>query len=108
MSSGRARNARKRTALLAESSHPIPIGATVTVLSLPTGMPPRIEGRAVIKGIARGPHKYQVEFGDPVLRERVIHPDYQSNPEIYLQVLRDLWRGTNTPNVDEFFTTVAL
>ena len=87
-----------------EQTHPIPIGETVTVLSLPIGSPPRIEGHAVIRGIARGRHRYFMCFDrDPILRERTAHSAYQRDPDAFLQVLLDLWRASNAPAVEEFF-----
>jgi hypothetical protein len=87
-----------------DASHPIPVGETVTVLRMRSAADPFIEGRAVVRDRARGPHSYRVRFiGDPVLRVRVIHPDNGSGPERVLEILRDLWRACNTPAVAEFF-----
>src|SRR5262249_29002883 len=84
-------------------SHPIPVGTRATVLRMsPAGA--SVEGRGVVKEIARGRHRYLVQFsGDPVLRERIIHPDYQADPERLLEILVDLWRASSTPAVADFF-----
>jgi hypothetical protein len=104
MSSGRPKSARKRKALPADSSHPLAIGETIPVLSLAAAMLPRIEGRAVIRGAASGPHWYYVQFiGDPIVRERVVHPGYQRDPQRFLQILLDLWRASGSSSFDEFF-----
>jgi hypothetical protein len=86
------------------SSHPIPAGELVTVIRVQPASAISIEGRAVIKGPARTPNSYHVQFlGDPVVRERIVHPDYQSDPERFLQILRDLWRANDAPDIDDFF-----
>jgi hypothetical protein len=87
-----------------DASHPIAVGATVTVLKLSQSVAPAIEGVAVIEGVAPGKHEYLVRFlGDPSARKRVVHHDYQENPEQFLEMLRDLWRASNTPQIEEFF-----
>lgn len=80
------------------------IGEIVTVIGISGATGPRIEGRAVIKGLALGPHRYPVQFvGDPVLRQRIVHPDYQRDPQRFLEILRDLWRASSSPLHGEFF-----
>jgi hypothetical protein len=84
-------------------SHPIPVGAQVTVLRMSTAGA-SIEGRAVVKEIARGPHRYLVQFsGDPLVRQRIVHPEYQRDPERMLEIMLDLWSASSTPEVAEFF-----
>jgi hypothetical protein len=83
---------------------PIRAGETVTVIRLPHGAAPFVEGRAVVKGAAAERHRYRVQFdGDPAVRLRVVHPDYQNDPERLLQVLLDLWRASDAPDHSEFF-----
>jgi hypothetical protein len=76
----------------------------VTVIRLPRGAAPFVEGRAVVKSAAAERHRYRVQFdGDPAVRQRVVHPDYQNDPERLLQILLDLWRASNAPDHSEFF-----
>ena len=92
-----------------DQSHPIPIGETVTIIgvSQSTLQPsPFIEGRAVVKDLAQGPHRYRVQFiGDPTPRERIVHREYQSDPERMLSIIRDLWNADHaaSPSFSEFF-----
>lgn len=87
----------------ASDSHPIPVGTRVTVLRMSRAVA-AIEGRAVVKGIARGRNFYRVQFsGDPAVRQRIVHPEYQNNPDRMLEILRDLWRASSTPEVPDFF-----
>lgn len=73
------------------SRHPLGIGETVAVVRLSDAWPPFIEGRATIRRTSEAPHCYWVQFpGDPVLRERVVHPDYQQDPVRWLAILNDL------------------
>jgi hypothetical protein len=86
------------------SSHPIPAGEVVTVIRVRPASAISIEGRAIIKGPARTPNSYHVQFlGDPVVRERIVHPDYQSDPERFLQILHSLWLASHAPEVSDFF-----
>jgi hypothetical protein len=86
------------------SSHPIAAEEVVTVIRVQPASATCIEGRAVIKGPASTPNSYRVQFlGDPVVRERIVHPDYQSDPERFLQILRDLWGANDAPDIDDFF-----
>jgi hypothetical protein len=87
----------------ASGLYPLRVGTWVTVLRMsPAG--PSIEGRAIIEGIARGPNCYRLQFsGDPITRERVVHPDYQHKPERMLQIMLDIWRASTTPAVPDFF-----
>jgi hypothetical protein len=63
-----------------------------------------IEGRAVVREIARGPHRYLVQFsGDPLPRQRIVHPEYQRDPERMLEIMLDLWRASSTSEVADFF-----
>jgi hypothetical protein len=88
----------------ADLRHPIRAGETVTVIRLPQSAAPFVEGRAVVKGAAAERHRYRVQFhGDPAVRQRVVHPDYQGDPERLLQILLDLWRASNAPDHSEFF-----
>jgi hypothetical protein len=104
MSSGFPKSARTQKALLTDLLHPIAIGKTVAVLRLSPGMPPYMEGLAIIKSPGRGRDLYHVQFaGDPAPRERVIHPDYQRNAERFVEILRDLWRAYDAPDIDDFF-----
>jgi hypothetical protein len=82
--------------------HPIPVGTCVTILRVSrAGV--SIEGRAVIREIAPKPHTYLVQFiADPVLRERVVHLEYQRDQRM-LEILRDLWRASSTPALPDFF-----
>jgi hypothetical protein len=85
-------------------SHPIASGATVTIFRMPTMRPPYIEGRAVIKAVARRRDFYWVEFpGDPALKQRAVFYNYQNDPGRFLEMLTALWRASNAPDVDEFF-----
>jgi hypothetical protein len=84
-------------------SHPIPVGTQVTVLRM-SQAGASIEGRAVVKDIARGRNFYRVQFCcDPAVRQRIVHPEYQNNPDRMLEILRDLWRTSSTPAVADFF-----
>lgn len=95
--------------LVVDQSHPIPIGETVTIIRVgrSTAQPLAfIEGRAVVKQRAPGPHRYRVQFtGDPTPRERVVHREYQNDPERMLSLLRDLWNADHAgaPSFSEFF-----
>lgn len=104
-SSGRATKTVRR--LLRRGTNPrrpIRAGETVTVIRLPHGGAPFVEGRAVVKGAAAERHHYRVQFdGDPAVRQRVVHPDYQNDPERLLQILLDLWRASDAPDHSEFF-----
>jgi hypothetical protein len=79
------------------------IGATVAIFRFGVMAPPCIEGRAVLlKHIAKA--RFQVRFLDEYrVKERVVHPDYQRDPERMLEILRDLWRASRTETVSEFF-----
>jgi hypothetical protein len=88
----------------ADLRHPIRDGETVTVIRLPHSSPPFVEGRAVVQGTAADRHWYRVQFdGDPAVRQRVVHRDYQNDPERLLQILLDLWRASDAPDHSEFF-----
>jgi hypothetical protein len=88
----------------ASDAHPIPVHERVAILRVPESGAPFIEGRAVVREVARGPHCYLVQFtGDPLLKQRIVHPDYQADPERMLEILRDLWRASSTPEVSDFF-----
>jgi hypothetical protein len=88
----------------ADPRHPIRAGETVTVIRLPHSAAPFVEGRAVVMGAAAERHRYRVQFhGDPAVRQRVVHPDYQGDPERLLRILLDLWRASNVPDHSEFF-----
>ncbi len=88
----------------AADRYPIRAGETVTVIRLPRCGAPFVEGRAVVKGATAEPHRYRVQFhGDPAVRQRVVHPDYQNDPERLLQILLDLWRASCAPDHSEFF-----
>jgi hypothetical protein len=103
MSSRGRKRTRGRLHAVGEPSYPVTVGDTVTVLRIPRATAPFIEGRAVVvKHIANA--RYQVRFSDEaVIRERVVHEAYQRNPEGMLDIILDIWRGTNTPAIDEFF-----
>jgi len=84
----------------ANHSHPIPIGTTVIVIGMNDG--PFIEGRATIKAIVSGAHRYRVQFSDdPALRVRIVHPALQEDPEEIVRALQDLWQAGIS--VDDFF-----
>jgi hypothetical protein len=85
-----------------ERSHPISAGQTVTVIS---GSPPFIEGRAVIVDAAPGRHRYRLQFLDETrTQERVVHPAHQDDPERALAWLLELWRASIEPPLfEEFF-----
>jgi hypothetical protein len=90
--------------MTSRASHQIPIGETVAVLGMRASGAPFIEGRAVVKEIARGPHRYLVQFADdPVPRQRVVHPEYQRDPERMVEIMLDLWGASTTPAVPDFF-----
>ena len=101
----KAQSVSKCGSVSRDPSHRLTIGETVAVVRLPTTMPPSIEGRAIIRDFAQASHCYWLEFiGDPCLRERMVHPDFQHDPERALQVLRCLWRAeAAAPDIDEFF-----
>ena len=86
---------------LHDLSHPIPIGETVTVFRIsPVGI--SAEGTAVIRSRASRSHQYYVAFGsDPTARLRSVLPDYRRHTQL-LQILREIWRASNTPAIDEF------
>jgi hypothetical protein len=74
-------------------------------MRVPRTEAPFIEGRAVVKGIARGRHRYRVQFtGDPTVRLRVVHPEYQDAPEQFLEVMLDFWRASNAPDISDYFS----
>jgi len=88
------------------SSHPIAIGETVAIFRIDESAMPVIEGRARVKDLAHGPHRYRVQFiGDPTVRERIIHREYQSDPERMLSIICDLWNADHaaSPSFSEFF-----
>jgi hypothetical protein len=95
--------------VVVDQSHPIPIGETVTIIRVGRSTPqPQafIEGRAVVKRRAHGRHRYRVQFiGDPTPRERLVHREYQSDPERMLSIIRDLWDADHaaSPSFSEFF-----
>ncbi|MFZ0425217.1 MAG: hypothetical protein WAL80_20255 [Xanthobacteraceae bacterium] len=95
----------KQPAKTAETAHhPIAIGATVTVLTVTRAGLLSIEGIAEIRGHAQGRHRYLVRFiGDPVVRRRTVHHDYQPDPNHMLEMMLDIWRASNAPEFDEFF-----
>lgn len=83
--------------------HPIPPGTKLVILRVRADGP-FIEGRARTVGVARGRNRYRVKFdGDCIVRERIVHPDYQPHPDRMLEILTDLWRASNTEQVSEFF-----
>jgi hypothetical protein len=65
--------------------------------------PPRIEGWAVLlKHLGKA--RFQIRFlNETLVKERVIHPEYQRDPERMLEILLDLWRASRTEDVNEFF-----
>jgi hypothetical protein len=90
------------------ASHLVPdgalrIGATVAIFRFGMMAAPCIEGRAVVlKHIAEA--RFQVRFlNETLVKERVIHPEYQRDAERMLEILLDIWRASNTPSVTEFF-----
>ena len=98
------RHALRRRRVTQASLHPIQIGQAVAVIRLPTARPPFIEGRAVIRGYAKGRHFYRVQFaGDPRICERFVHPVYQKNPDATLAWLVELWLGSLRSDHDDFF-----
>jgi hypothetical protein len=102
--SAKAKARVRRTNTTRDLLHRIGTGETVKVLRISRTAGPCIEGHAVIKGPAPGRHRYRVQFaGDPIPRERVIHPDYQRNAERFVEILRDLWRAYDAPDIDDFF-----
>lgn len=108
MSSDRQSNVTAGPPLVLDGAHPIPVGASVTIIRFGRSTPPYIEGRAVIKNAAQGRHCYQVQFlGDPVVRERVVH-SLQLAPERLISIMLDLWRADNvsSPAVGEFFPDI--
>ncbi len=63
-----------------------------------------IEGRAIIKDVAPRNHKYLVAFfGDPVLRSRIVHPLFQTDPYEIVAVLRALWSEAEASDISDFF-----
>ena len=87
-----------------DGSHPIATGATVSIFRIFRRRAPLVEGRAVIKDVAHGRHRYRVQFiGDLLLKERIVHPDYQHDPERMVEIMRDLWRASATEAFDDFF-----
>jgi hypothetical protein len=93
----------KSPPVVRDAWHPIQIGEAVTVISLVSNSPPFIEGRAIINGIARGRHRYRVQFiGDPRIRERFVHP-CQVDPVDTLAWLVELWRASQRPIPQEEF-----
>jgi hypothetical protein len=98
------KRSRARSHAVPDPSHPIPIGTTVTVFGMPPGGAPFIEGRAVVKGRAHERHRYRVQFvGDPILRKRNVHTEYQRDSERMLEIVREIWRASSTTEIDEFF-----
>jgi hypothetical protein len=87
-----------------DAKHPIAVGATVTIIKISHSTGPFIEGCAVIKGVARGPHSYWVEFpGDPAVKRRVVFYNYQNDPRRLLEMLEAIWRASDVPVSGEFF-----
>ena len=85
----------KRIGANSDISHPIPLGETVTVPGPPQTAHSHAEGRAVVVGAARGPHRYVVQFiGDPLVRERAIYRGLSRN----VSRLCDIG-----PSFDDFF-----
>jgi hypothetical protein len=86
-------------------SHPIPIGAMVTVLRR-TATRAVIEGRAVVKANAPARHRYRVQFiGDPILKERGIYRDDPSNTDRTIEAMLDSHCDERalSPIVSDFF-----
>ena len=104
MSSRRRKLSRGRPHAGPDPSHPIPIGTSVAVFRMSPGAAPFIEGRAVVKGRAHERHHYRVQFvGDPILRTRNVHAEYQRDPERIVEIIREIWRASNTTEIAEFF-----
>ena len=85
--------------------HALKLGDAVTVFGIATSGP-MIEGIGTIESYGPGRDRYHIRFiGDLVTRLRFIIPEWQSNPERSLELLREFWRSSRTdhPLVEDFF-----
>jgi hypothetical protein len=97
----RVRKSKKSTS---NAPHPIAVGETISVFGISRLRGPFTEGRAVISAISGGRNRYQLRFPhEPVLRERIVHREFQEDPRRFLEMLRDLWHSSATEAFDEFF-----
>ena len=85
--------------------HPINIGIEVFVFRLLPYRMPFFEGVAIVRALATGSHTYLVEFrGDPVPKQRVVHPAFQSEPGQVLMALLAIWQADQfCSDLDEAF-----
>lgn len=87
-------------------THPLKVGAIVTVLRLKVFGRPFIEGRATIVAPVDGvPNFYKVMFvGEKIVRERYAHAEHQADPHASVAAMLDLWKASMTPEIlEEFF-----
>jgi hypothetical protein len=67
---------------------------------------PAIEGTAVIEALTHLTNRYLVRFdGDPIVRFRFVHPDWQASPDQSLALLQECWRSSrdSDPLSEDFF-----
>jgi len=79
-------------------------GEIVVIFGI-TSSGPYLEGRAAIESACLQPHHYRVLFaGEKTSRVRFVHPDWQTDPERCLRLLRVFWQASTAPSViEEFF-----
>jgi hypothetical protein len=89
-----------------DDAHPLRIGDTVAVLALDGSGHVWLEGQASIITPCAQPHVYRVRFQNEK-RDlvRFVNPDWQSDPERSLELLREFFRSNQdaNPSVTDFF-----
>ena len=86
------------------ASHPMKIGAAVTVFAVGPFGQPYCEGHAVVVATCRTAHHYHVRFlRERITRTRFVSPDFQKNPNRSLTLLREFLRTGSSSNLDDFF-----
>lgn len=86
-----------------EKTHPLAVGEEVRVLRTSKYGRLFVEGVAhIVEPVLDTPDFYHVQFaGEPDLRQRYVHIEYQ-NEEIgrLLVMMFDIWRASSTPEVN--------
>jgi hypothetical protein len=85
------------------TSHPLAPGRRVTIFGILVGRRPFIEGTAeIIRLLAKKDGLCEVHFiGEPrhLTRRRIIHPEWQADPEAALAALLREWRASLSPDL---------
>ena len=86
--------------------HPIPLGFPSSVVCFDLLLGPFIEGK---RFVARAPIPGLADFylgsfdGDPRTYKRFVFPEFQSDPDRIVRILRELWLDSMLPEVPAEF-----